>query len=80
MKQLKTFSVVEFPPEGQGTRSTVEAVPSCWITQDQRFCFWPKDHVHVLVKDCKSAPSEHWASYSITRIFSTHGKFTLIYL
>jgi hypothetical protein len=72
-KMEKTFSVVEFTSE-----STVEVIPSGWLSEDRQSCFWPKGPaLQRLLKKVDSIPEDSWDTFPVKIIF-THGKSIVI--
>lgn len=55
---LKDFSVVFFTSEKR-----FSVVPSSWLSEDRRFCFWPGAKVHNksnLIRTANSQPDPSW--------------------
>ncbi|KAH7959242.1 hypothetical protein HPB49_009625 [Dermacentor silvarum] len=58
----KPYRVVKFPMEDD----TIAVVPSSWMSEDERYCFWP---LHTRGSEVKSwvqkqrPPSENWGTY-----------------
>ncbi|XP_064461527.1 uncharacterized protein LOC135371396 isoform X2 [Ornithodoros turicata] len=72
MAEHGKFSVVHFK-----TGNTLEVVPSCWVTADNKSCWWPpysKSRVLRSIKACEPVVQTTWEVFSnIRRLF--HGTY-----
>lgn len=59
-RQRRAFSVVKFTKE-----DSIEAVPTCWLTTDEKECYWPpkgiKTQVSLLIGDQAIPDSQSWS-------------------
>jgi len=61
----KDYSVVDFPLE-----ETVEAVPSSWLTENRKECYYPGvPNVAAFIKR-HEPPSETWLKFSCIELRS----------
>lgn len=68
------WNIVEFDD------NTVQIVPNCWVSSDQKTCYWPpnglfKSDKNFLkeVKKCVS-PSINWSIYNVSLVLGKYGK------
>jgi len=69
------WDIVEFDD------NTVQIVPDCWVSSDQKTCYWPpnglfksnKDYIKD-VKKCVS-PSITWSIYNVLIVLGKYGKY-----
>lgn len=75
IKMFKNYSVVEFTED---TPTTVEAIPSGWLSGKTE-CFWPlnlkQNRLTKLLKDGSSRPDKSWAKCKC-RILYSYGKLS----
>ena len=57
---IKQFSVVLFTCD-----SSVSAVPSSWLFENNSKCYWPPKGVNKLLKDADSIPGDDWLAFDI---------------
>ncbi|XP_060861763.1 uncharacterized protein LOC132938763 [Metopolophium dirhodum] len=69
------WNIVEFDD------STVQIVPDCWVSSDQKTCYWPpnglfKSNTNYLkdVKKCVS-PSINWSIYNVLLVLGKYDNF-----
>jgi len=61
--------------------NTVQIVPDCWVSSDQKTCYWPpnglfksnKDYIKD-VKKCVS-PAITWSIYNVLIVLGKYGKY-----
>lgn len=67
------WAVVEFLDRGE-----VEAVPTNWLYDEAKKCYWPEKSFRQsdLIKKQAEPDTNSWATYSV-RVFNSYGKFYL---
>lgn len=68
------WNIVEFDD------NTVQIVPDCWVSSDQKTCYWPPSGLFITnknyLKEVKKCvlPSINWSVYNVHLILGKYGK------
>lgn len=74
---MKAFSVIKFTVE-----NSVEAVPSTWLSDNNKSCFWPNKsvkNVKKLLADSRSLPGGDWDCFEV-ELIKEYGKLKQFFL
>ena len=73
---MNYYSVVEFPVVGK-EETEVEVVPTLWLFENEKKCYWPTnknaDKVSKFVSN-RTVPDDSWTIYDVLRVFGKYGK------